>query len=164
MDKEFILDSNIFILCHRQRYPFEMAPAFWRQLTGKGGQRVILLDKVKDEIYRNDDELSDWLKGNEDFFQIKKVSESEVIRCYSDIISFIKESTQYRETAKAEFASVADSWICAYGMAYGNVIVTNEKYEPDIRKRIKIPNVCHEFNLEYIGLLEFMRELDIRFD
>jgi len=164
MDKEFILDSNILILCHRQRYPFEMAPAFWRQLTEKGGQRVILLDKVKDEILRNDDELSDWLKGNEDFFQIKKVGESEVIQCYSDIISFVKESNQYRETAKNEFASVADSWICAYGMAYGNVIVTNEKYEPDIKKKIKIPNICHEFSINYIGLLEFMRELDIRFD
>jgi len=49
-------------------------------------------------------------------------------------------------------------------MAYGNVIVTNEKYEPDIKKKIKIPNICHEFSINYIGLLEFMRELDIRFD
>ena len=49
-------------------------------------------------------------------------------------------------------------------MASGDIIVTEEKYEPNVKKRVKIPNVCREFGIDYIGLLEFMRELGIRFD
>ena len=164
MDRRFALDSNILIYCHRQIYPFEMAPAFWRQLIENGGQKIIFLDLVKDEIYRNEDQLSIWLKENEDHFLTIEAGDSSVISCYSDIITSIKKNTQYKETAKDEFASIADSWLCAYGMAYGDILVTNEKFEPAIRRRIKIPNICHEFNIDYIGLLEFMRELDIRFD
>ena len=164
MDRRFAIDTNILVSCHRQIYPFDMAPAFWRQLTEKGGQKVILIDKVREEILRNDDKLSDWLKENGDSFTIKKVDTLPVIQCYSKIITVIKRNEKYKESAKADFASVADSWLCAYAMAYDEVIVTSEKYEPEIKKKIKIPNVCKEFNLQYISLLQFMRELDIRFD
>lgn len=163
MDRRFALDSNILIHCHRQIYPFEIAPAFWRQLL-ENGQRIVFLNKVKDEILRNQDELSKWLKENEEHFVTKEAGELSVISCYSEIITSVKNNAQYKETAKDEFASIADSWLCAYGMAYGDVLVTNEKFEPAIRKRVKIPNICREFNINYIGLLEFMRELDIRFD
>lgn len=67
-------------------------------------------------------------------------------------------------TAKNEFASVADSWLCAYGMTYEDIIVTEEKYEPNIKIKVKIPNVCREFDIDFIRLLEFIRELKIRFD
>lgn len=92
MDRKFVIDSNILIFCYRQIYPFEMAPAFWRQLTEKGGQRIILLDKIKDEIYRNEDQLSIWLKENEDHFETKEAGDLSVISCYSDIITSIKEN------------------------------------------------------------------------
>ncbi len=141
-----------------------MAPAFWRQLVEKGGQKIILIDKVKEEILRNEDQLSDWLKENENNFTIVEVGKLSVIECYSKIITSVKENQQYKETAKAQFAEVADSWLCAYGMSSGDIIVTEEKYEPDSKKSVKIPNVCREFSIDYIGLLEFMRKLDIRFD
>ena len=32
----------------------------------------------------------------------------------------------------------------------------------EIKRRIKIPNVCREFGIEYIDLLQFMREIGIR--
>ena len=40
--------------------------------------------------------------------------------------------------------------------------MTLEKYDDDIRRRVKIPNVCREFGIEYIDLLQFMREVGIR--
>lgn len=164
MGKKFAIDTNILISCHRQIYPFDMAPAFWRQLIEKGGQKIVFIDKVKEEILRNEDQLSNWLKENEDNFTIRRVDRLPVIECYSRIITSIQENQRYRETAKIEFAEVADSWLCAYGMASEDIIVTNEKYEPNTRKRVKIPNICEEFSIDYIGLLEFMRELGIRFD
>lgn len=44
----------------------------------------------------------------------------------------------------------------------GYVIVTQEKYEPGIKNRVKIPNVCKKFNVIYIDLLKFIREIGIR--
>ncbi|HHX94629.1 MAG TPA: DUF4411 family protein, partial [Clostridia bacterium] len=42
------------------------------------------------------------------------------------------------DAAKAEFASVADSWLIAYSKAYDFTIVTNEQYQPHIKRRIPI--------------------------
>lgn len=164
MDRKFAIDSNILILCHRQVYPFEIAPGFWRQLIEKGDSRIILLDKVKEEISKNEDQLSEWIKDNENAFIIKEVDNPDIIRCYTKIITSVKENEIYRETAKSEFASIADSWLCAYAMAYGDIIVSNEKLEPNSKKKVKIPNICQKFDIKYIGLLQFMKELDIRFD
>lgn len=164
MDSNFAVDSNTLIHCHRQVYPFEIAPAFWRQLVEKGGKRIIFLDLVKDEILSNNDKLSDWLRENDSYFVTKKAGETKIIRCYSEIITFVKSNQQYRETAKDEFARIADSWFCAYGKAYQDIIVTNKKYEPNIKRKVKIPNVCREFGIRYLGLLEFMLRLDVRFE
>ncbi|HHX50557.1 MAG TPA: DUF4411 family protein [Clostridia bacterium] len=41
------------------------------------------------------------------------------------------------ESAKNEFADIADSWLCALAMTYNYVIVTQETYKPDIKKRLK---------------------------
>ena len=37
MDKRLAVDTNILVSCYRKIYPFDMAPAFWRQLIEKGG-------------------------------------------------------------------------------------------------------------------------------
>ena len=100
MDRRFALDSNILIYCHRQIYPFEMAPAFWRQLIENGGQKIIFLDKVKDEIYRNEDQLSIWLKENEDHFLTIEAGDSSVISCYSDIITSVKKIPNIKKLQK----------------------------------------------------------------
>jgi len=80
------------------------------------------------------------------------------------MISSIKSNSQYFESAKSEFASVADSWLCAHAMTYDYVIVTEETYEAFSRKKVKIPNVCREFDIKFINLLQFMREIGIRFN
>jgi len=49
-------------------------------------------------------------------------------------------------------------------LTYEYIVVTQEKYEPNIKKQVKIPNVCEAFNIKYINLLQFMREIGIRFD
>ena len=85
----------------------------------------------------------------------------DVIDSYRTIINSVNNSEQYKESAKRKFASSADSWLCAYGLALGETIVTLEKYEVEIKKSVKIPNVCREFGIEYIDLLQFMREIGI---
>lgn len=164
MDRKYAIDANILISASRNFYSFEIAPSFWRQLIEKGHNKIIIVDKIRDEICRNEDELSQWLKTNESFFIIKNSGDNNILKNYAKIITSVKENEQYKESAKAEFADVADSWLCAHAMTYDYIIVTQEIYEPDIKRKIKIPNICEEFNIDYINLLQFMKQIGIRFD
>lgn len=164
MTRKYALDANVLINFHRNFYPFDIAPAFWRQLIEKGNFKVILLDKIKNEIYSNEDQLSEWLKTNEVSFATKKSGDANILPNYTKILASIMDNQQYKESAKSEFASVADSWLCALALTYDHVIVTQETYEPHIKRRVKIPNVCNEFNITYINLQQFVREIGIRFD
>lgn len=164
MAKIYALDANILISFHRSYYPFDIAPGFWRQLAEKSPGRVVLLDRIRNEIIKNDDELSAWLKQHDKCFINMSAKDVNIIAEYQRIITSVQSNKQYKESAKREFASVADSWICALALAYGYTVVTQEDYQPDAKKIVKIPNICREFNIPYINLLQFVREIGIRFD
>lgn len=161
--KFFVIDANTLISSYRKYYSFDFAPAFWDQLIENGGSRIILVDKIRDEIYRNEDLLSEWLKANETSFMVKTSEDNKVIECYSKIITAVNQNEKYKASAKSAFASDPDSWLCAHALAYKYVVVTEETYDPNRRNKVKIPNVCREFDIEYIDLVGFIREIGIKF-
>ena len=67
------------------------------------------------------------------------------------------------EPAKSEFASVPDSWLLAYASVNNLIVVTHEVYAPDITQKVKIPNVCVEFEIEYVDTFAMLRDLQIKF-
>lgn len=158
MDKKYLLDTNILIDAHRRLYPFDIAPGFWDQLLDKASDRVVIIEKVNDEIMAGEDQLTNWYSENKSRFIIRTIPDQPVMAAYTRIINSINDSDMFKQAAKDEFASIADSWLCAYGLAYNYTIITNEIYKANIRKRIPIPNICREFNINYIDLLKFMRE------
>ena len=162
MGDKYIIDSNIFITAHRQIYPFDVAPSFWEKLAEKASSKIIIIEAVEKEILKGQDLLAEWYEKEKTNFQVLGIPDQEVIKAYQKIITSINDNKQYKQSAKEEYASLTDSWLCAYGLAYGETIVTLEKYDSEIKKRIKIPNVCREFEIEYIDLLQFMRELGIK--
>ena len=162
MDRQYIIDANILITASRQLYPFDIMPGFWTQLLEKGENKLVLLDKVKEEIYQGSDELADWLQQNEQAFVQKDMNDNLVVAAYGQVIQSVMDNDIYMEVAKSDFASVADSWICAHALSKGYVIVTQETFDQNCRRRVKIPNVCKEFDMEYINLIQFLRELGMR--
>lgn len=162
MVKKYAIDANILIGSGRNYYSFEIAPAFWSQLVEKGSEKIILVDAVRDEIYKNEDRLTEWLKENEKSFIIGSSEDEKVIETYTKVITTIELSTRYYASAKAYFAGNADSWLCAHALAHGYTIVTQEKYEPNSKKIVKIPNVCKKFAMNYIDQFRFMKEIGIR--
>ena len=134
MDKEYIIDSNILISSSRRFYPFDIMRGFWRQFLEKIDGKVVLIDKVKEEIFSENDQLSDWLRENQACFIQKNMSDIEVINAYSRIIQNVADNPRYSEAAKEEFARVADSWICAHALAHKYVVVTEETYDPNSKK------------------------------
>ena len=61
----YVIDSNFFIEAHRTSYPLDVASSFWnkvKQLADDG--KIISIDKVKKEIYKNEDALKQWCVAN----------------------------------------------------------------------------------------------------
>ena len=162
MRDKYLIDANVFMTAHRQLYPFDLAPSFWKQLVEKASDRIIIIEAIQKEIRKGQDLLLEWYERECGNFTVLGMPTPEVTGSYKRIINSVNDNEQYLQSAKMEFASSADLWLCAYGLALGETIVTSKTYDAEIKKRVKIPNICREFGIKYIDLLQFMREIAIR--
>lgn len=159
----FIVDSNFFIEAHRAIYPLDVALGFWlkvKELAHAG--KIISIDKVKDELYQNNDELKKWCQNNlpEDFFKDTDI----VVPQYARISEWVdSKRSHYSPKAINEFldADEADAFLVAYGMAdhENRIIVTREISDPKGKKRIKIPDCCVDMGVFFINPIEMFRML-----
>ena len=93
----------------------------------------------------------------------KGTADKAVTSAFRDVVNWVQGESQFTPEAKAEFSSVADGWVIAYAKANGLVVVTDEEYAPDARKKVPIPNVCLEFDVEYCNTFEMLRDLKDQF-
>jgi hypothetical protein len=158
----YIVDSNFFIQAHRETYPLDIAFSFWnkvKQLAAVG--KIICIDKVKEELFDKNDALESWCKENlpDNFFK----DTSEVLVEYQKVINWAISTPQYTPAAINEFldADEADAFIVAYALADASsrTIVTQEVSQPEIKRKIKIPEPCNFFNIKFIKAMEMFREL-----
>ncbi len=159
----YVLDSDVFMTAARSYYAFDLVPNFWDGLvqSAKNG-RLLSIDRVMHEIDRGKDKLKDW--ANNDFHTwFVSTSSSAIVSAYQQVIQWGLNHPQFTPAAKHEFAKAdnADSWLVAYAIAKGCVVVTNEKFDAKIRRKIKIPNVCQAFNVQYVDLFEMLRQLGV---
>jgi hypothetical protein len=172
----YVLDSSSLITPYRNYYAPSIAPTFWQKLRGLIRQgTVCTIDKVRDEIFRIDDDLKDWFKKTFDASPVPfskrrqnnnlfAFGEAIELSSYQQIMDWIRENDHFEENAKNKFKSsdIADAFLVAFCKAHNLILVTEEKYNPNIKKRIPIPNVCHAFSVLYIGLFDMMKELSIQ--
>ena len=161
----YLADSNFFIQAHRAIYPLDVALGFWDKVKALAHNAdIISIDKVKDEIYQNEDALKVWCEANlpGDFFKDSSVAFAE----YRSIAVWANSmSSHYKPTALAAFLSAneADAWLVAYAMKQNLTLLTYERSEPNSKKKIKIPDVCIQFGLNYLTTIEMFRALNQTF-
>lgn len=159
----FLVDSNFFIQAHRVNYPLDVMPSFWNkvnQLANNGN--LISIDKVKQEIYQNEDDLKNWCQANlpSDFFHDTSIAMGE----YGAIAGWASSmASHYKPAALAEFlhADEADAFLVAYSLNQGIPLITHEKSEPNSKRKIKIPDVCIQFGVSYHTTIEMLRLLGV---
>jgi hypothetical protein len=157
----YLVDANFFIQAHRAIYPLDVALSFWnkvKELAQNGN--IISIDKVKDEIYQNEDDLKKWCEANlpDNFFHDSSITLSE----YSTIAVWANSmSHHYKPSALQEFldAAEADAWLIAFSLNQGVPLITYEKSEPNSKKKVKIPDVCIQFGVSYHSTIEMFRLL-----
>ncbi len=101
----YLVDSNFFIQAHRATYPMDVVPGFWttvKRLADTGD--IISIDKVKKEIYSQNDALTKWCKANlSDTFYHKTESVMGEYRKVSNWAN--SKSSHYLPNAINEFLS-----------------------------------------------------------
>lgn len=149
--KRFLLDANPFIEAKNRYYGFGLCPRFWKALIAQhNNDRVFSIDRVFDELIDEGDQLSDWAKDTAPATFFKKTQDHAVIDMFQKMLAWVSAQPQFTSAAKAEFASVADGWAMAYAKVNGFTIVTHEEFAPLAQKKVPMPNVCLEFDVEYV--------------
>jgi hypothetical protein len=163
-NKRYLLDTNPFITAKNMYYGFGLCPGFWKALIVQHeNKRIFSIDRVLDELADEGDELSHWAKEKvpESFF--KKTHDQAVINMLRKMVNWVNAQPQFTSAAKAEFASVADGWVVAYAKVNGLTVVTHEELSPDVQKKVPIPNVCLEFDVDYVNTFEMLKDLGVKF-
>ncbi len=164
----FLVDSNSFMTPFRLYYAFDLVPAYWAAISKyvSTGQ-IVVLDKVKAEIDKGEDELTNWFKSAEDLQVIPSIT-LEVVTKYQEVLQYVQTCGLYLESAVHTWVqnNVADPWLIAAACSNDFVLVTEEKRSNGLSKKTpnkgaKIPNVADHFNVRTIDIFEMMRRLNI---
>ena len=158
----YLLDSNVLIEAHRRYYSFDICSGFWDCLLYHHGnnKRLLSIDRVKDEL-QGEDKLCRWVKAPQPFFA--STDNDVIAEAYGNIIGWVSTQSQFISAAQAEFARGADGWLIAYARVNNYILVTHEVYAANVRKKVKIPNVCRSFDVKTINTFDMLRELDAHF-
>jgi len=156
----YLLDANVFIQAKNLHYGFDFCPAFWEWLvTQNDAGNVASIEKVADELYVGEDDLSDWASDRgEGFFLAPDDAVLPALRAVSNWAN----SQDYEPAAVATFLQVADYWLVAHALAHHCIIVTHE-VPADSTRKIKIPNSCIGLGLRCVSPYEMLRRERARF-
>lgn len=168
-EEKFLIDTNSFIEPYNNYYPFDLAANFWKQLKQHIELgNIVLLDMVKDEINKGEDDLSQWLNG-------VKISEEidhrvpNILSNYGRVLQEIQDNPIYKETALENWSqeTVADAWLIATALTNNYTIITFEKGQRihnsnNVYKNAKIPDVAEDLGVKVADLYYMMRTLGIK--
>ena len=87
----FLIDANALITPYRFYYAFDLAPSFWEKLANEfKNNRIVLLDRVKDELLKGEDDLTNWIKENEEIINVCNYKTESVIANYQSVLQYIQ--------------------------------------------------------------------------
>jgi hypothetical protein len=158
----YLLDSNTYIQAKNFHYDMDFCPAYWDWLDSQfiSGQ-LASISSVYDELSSYGDELSTWVKARRGHFL--PITEDETQEKYAEIVQHVYELENKNPENVANFLDKADPWLIAKAEVTGATIVTHEVLDPPNSKRVKIPNICKEFDVDYITTYQLLRTLEARF-
>jgi len=151
----YCLDANIFIEAKNLYYHFNICPGFWEWLDQQNGT-LGSVTPVFDELTDGNDKLKDWAKDRKNSGIFDDVSAGSVQEAFREIA--IHVSDQYESQHAEKFLDDADPWLIDYAQVHGCTVVTKEKFSPGA-KRVKIPNICEEFGVDYTDCFTMLKGL-----
>lgn len=164
MSNKYLLDANAFIEAKDRYYGFDICPGYWSSLLVQhDSKRLFSIDRIADELNEQGDVVKQWIENEVPDTFFKKTEDQAVIDKFQKMVNWVYSQPQFTDAAKTEFASVADGWVIAYAAVNGLVVVTHEQFAPEAKRKVPMPNVCVEFDVEYVDTFSMLRELGEKF-
>lgn len=160
----FVLDTNILVEAHRRYYAMDLCPGFWKSMlhfTESG--RIVSIDRVRQELRRQDDALTEWTRTTPDQL-FRTTGIQEIADVYRELMDWVWQETRFRMQAKTDFAMAADGWVATYAKVYRGVVVTHERRSPQAKRRVPLPDLCDRFRIPCKDTFEMLRELGVVFE
>ena len=143
----YLIDTNILLYANKISNPMDIHPTYWSRMSLIFDRNdVMSIDKVKREIYYQEDNLTTWCKENvkKEFWK----STNDALAEYAEVQNWAQDKN-YNERALLQFADVknADPFLVAFALdTIRNsdkkmTIVTLEVSNPDSKKIVKLPDV-----------------------
>ncbi|MFJ2688320.1 DUF4411 family protein [Pseudomonas sp. NPDC087342] len=158
-----LLDSNTLIEAKNRYYGMTICPGYWSWLIHQHqAMEIASIVQVRDELSKGNDELTHWAKENAEIFDAANDANTQAV--FASIASKIAEQIPLMKPGAVEdFLGGADPWLIAKAMTTGAVVVTQEAYNPAVRRKFTIPNVCEAFGVPYMNTFELLNKLEARF-
>lgn len=168
--EKFLIDANTLMAAARLYYAYDLVPSFWEIFGEKiKDGNIILLDMVKNEIDKGQDELKEWIDERQDDFQICNHVDPEIILKYAEVMQYIQKCGFYNEKGLNSWAKddVADPWLIAAAAAKDYSLITFEQSAGLLNSKsksgkVKIPDVTNYFGVKVHTLYYMMRHLGIK--
>ena len=159
---KYLLDSNTFIEAKNRYYSMKVCPGYWQWiLMSHEKMGVASIDFVRDELKAGNDELAEWAEVNKKLFL--KIDDDATQEQYVKVANYVMTLNSLKPHAPSDFLRGADPWLVAKALVTGATIVTHEKLDPHIKKKVLIPNVCEYFGVNYINTFDLLHQLDAEF-
>jgi Domain of unknown function (DUF4411) len=160
----YLLDANVLMEAKRRYYRFGLCPGFWECIVWQHKQGVMSsIDRIKKEIDEGKDDLTQWAKKSAPKGFFASTTEPAVATWFGKMVAWAQAETQYLPVAKSEFAMGNDAWLVAYAKHHGLVVVTHETFDANIKNKVKIPNVCDQFDVDWIDTFDMLEVLNTKF-
>ena len=139
----------------------DICPAYWDWLDMQFQQGIIAsVDMIGRELKEGNDELAEWAKARPDHFI--KNDDAETQDVFSNLVQAVMVG-DYNPGNRDNFLAKADPWIIAKAKAIGATVVTHEAIVAPNTKKVKVPNICQQFDVPCLNTFQFLRELNARF-
>jgi hypothetical protein len=136
------------------RYPMQVFPSVWQHIENLINQGTISSSiEVYDELKDDDNpEFVAWLKSKRTIFL--PVDDSQLPHLKEIVCKYPELTNGKRNNA--------DPCLVALAKSLGASVITSEKYQPSASPtKPKIPNLCEEFGVTSLTLLDFLQEQKI---
>jgi hypothetical protein len=157
-----IVDANVLLEAANVYYTFKRVPGFWswmEQSINAGSIRSVSLIQAEVE---HPQELVDWLDDRLADGIFIDVSAPGIQAEYRKLVNWLV-ARPFGPEHIAKFLNGADPWIIASAKVMGATVCTQEQLIGPGSRKIKIPNVCREWGVDYCNTFEMLDALGAAF-
>lgn len=140
----------------RRVYPKDVFPGVWAKISELADNGVLIsVEDVYEELKVFDDDVLEWAKEHSNVFvpldEEIQLTATDILETHTNLLDIKKRK------------SSADPFLVALAINHSCVVVTEERPSggPD---KSKIPDVCRDYGVSCITLLDMLRSEGLRLD